>query len=315
VLLGKSVAVRQLRSQIQRIAPYFRTALIRGETGSGKEHVGRSLHALSPGAEGPFIVAQAAQLAASANGRETSGQASMSAAALLVESARGGTLYIERVGELSPGLQTAMFRFLRAVDLRRPALAQSSPAIFGGTESRHAELRILAACDRDLRTLSAVGQFRQDLYAQLAGVEIFVPALRERVEDIPELAGWMLRQFAEQTGQGAKLLDEAAAAQLQESFWPDNLRELVRAVKSAAGVAEGAIIEPRHLRGPMEAGFSNSVARPGVGPVRLQDVVQHHVLEVLTRCGGNKLRAAELLGISRSTLYRMLDASQPPGDS
>jgi DNA-binding NtrC family response regulator len=311
IVLGKSLAVRQLRSQIQRIAPYFRIALIRGEAGSGKQLVARHLHALSSHADGPFVVAQAETLAECASRREPMGRTSLAGVASVLESARGGTLYIEGVGELSFGQQAAMFRLLRAIDGRRGPL-HASHKNFGRSGTARNDLRILAASERDIRTLCAVGQFRQDLYAHLAGVEIFVPALRQRVEDISELAGWMLRQFAEQTGQGQKLLAESAIAQLQDSPWPANLRGLARAVTHAATLAEGPIIEPRHLMALVESASGNVTAAPAVRLERLQDVVQQHVLEVLTRCGGNKLRAAELLGISRSTLYRMLDSSLKP---
>jgi len=311
VLLGESVAIRRLRSQIQRIAPYFRTALIRGEIGAGKQLVGRAIHALSPGANGPFIVTNSYTIAESVANSESTRSATSSSAASLLESANGGTLYLDSVGELPTALQAALFRFIRTCEERRTAPAAAIRNDFRRTsphslDSRLAPPRILAASDRDLRTLAAIGQFRQDLYARLSAVEIFVPPLRQRVEDIPVLSAWLLRRLAEQTGQSPKMLAEATLTQLQGRMWPNNLSELERAVSQAAALAEGAIIEPRHLLSLVEAPPSTP---PPVKIERLQDVIQNHVLDVLTRCGGNKLRAAELLGISRSTLYRMLDAS------
>ena len=297
ILLGESVAVRRLRSQIQRIAPYFRTALIRGEVGSGKQEVARALHAHSPGAEGPFVVANAGELAAS-----------------LLESARGGTLYLGGVGELSFGLQEVLFRFLRTCDEQRavtPVIEPRFPARDLGIgrrdrDARRRDTRILASSDRDLRTLSAIGQFRQDLYARLAAVEILVPPLRQRFEDIPFLAGWLLRRLAENSGQVPKMLAGATVAQLQERAWPSNFRELERVVTQAAALAEGALIEPRHLLALVEPGFANVPVAQGVKMEPLHDVMMRHVVNVLTDCSGNKVRAAEVLGISRSTLYRML---------
>ena len=295
---------RRLRSQIQRIAPYFRTALLRGETGSGKQLVARAIHALSPAADGPFIVANACSLAQSVAGGETS-----PSAASLLESAQGGALYIESVGELPFALQAALFRFIRACEEHRNLPPQSSPSDFLRSGPARIDTRIIASSDRDLRVLAAIGQFRQDLYSRLSAVEILVPPLRQRVEDIPLLVDWLLRRIAADSGQSPKLLDKATLAQLQQRLWPNNLRELERVVIQAAALAEGAVVEPRHLLALVDPAPSTTPRSPAVHIERLHDVIQQHVLDVLTRCGGNKLRASQLLGISRSTLYRMLDAA------
>ena len=321
-LLGESAAICRLRSQIQRIAPYFRTALIRGEIGSGKQMVARYLHACSPGAGGPFIVTSATALAESFADDVAVHRGATPTTAILLESAHGGTLYLKGVGELSFGLQAALLRFIRACEERRAA-PMAGRTSFKGTDRRESgarvgparvpapgmpATRILAASDRDLRMLSAIGQFRQDLYARLAAVEIMVPPLRQRVEDIPILAAWLLHQLAEETGRGPRLFAASTLAQLQGHLWPNNLRELERVVVQAAALAEGELIEPRHLLALIDRTPVGLAATPAVKIERLHEVVHQHVLDVLTRCGGNKLRAAELLGISRSTLYRMLDA-------
>ena len=308
VLLGDSVAIRRLRSQIQRIAPYFRTALIRGETGSGKQLVARAIHDLSTGANGPFIVANASALAESIAKGDLARASSSPSAASLLASANGGTLYLDSVGELPFTLQAALFRFIRACEERRSVAPPASRNDFRRSEPARIDTRILASTDRDLRVLASIGQFRQDLYARLSAVEILVPPLRQRIEDIPILAAWLLRRIAGETGQIPKLLAKSTLTQLQERLWPNNLRELERVVAQAAALAEGAIVEPRHLLALVEPANTNPASQPAIHIERLHDVIQQHVLAVLTRCGGNKLRAAELLGISRSTLYRMLDA-------
>jgi DNA-binding NtrC family response regulator len=309
VMLGESVAVRRLRSQIRRIAPYFRTALIRGETGSGKELVARCLHAGSPGARGPFIMAQAAVLAEPFARGESSPVVGIRPAVSLLESAHGGTLFLKDVGELSFALQAGLFRFLRACEELRGAVPGAAHVRIDRAD---AQARVLAACDRDLRALALIGQFRQDLYAHLSAVEILVPPLRQRVEDIPAIGEWLLRRLAEQTRQSPKRLAEATIAQLKKAPWPGNLRGLERVVCQAAALAEGASIELRHLLALVEPGCAGAAAAPRAKPERLHDVIQQHVLDVLGRCGGNKLRAAEVLGISRSTLYRMLNAKAGP---
>jgi DNA-binding NtrC family response regulator len=308
VLLGGSVAVRRLRSQIQRIAPHFRIALIRGEMGCGKEQIARAVHALSPAADGPFIATHAATLAESVAAGEEARPGRRSAAGSLLESASGGTLYLRGAGELTFNLQTALLEFLRECDRYRGMPPLTRPTRIGSSARRPAEIRILVGSDRDLRTLAAIGQFREDLYAQVSAVEIFAPPLRQRVEDIPLIAEWLLRRMADATGQAAKELAEETGFRLQEHLWPNNLRELERVVCQAAALADGALIEPRHLLSVVEPAYGKLARGPAVRPVRLHDVIQQHVLGVLTECGGNKLRAAEVLGISRSTLYRMLDS-------
>jgi DNA-binding NtrC family response regulator len=305
ILLGESLPIRRLRSQVQRIAPYFRTALIRGEVGAGKQLVARAIHAHGPCAGGPFIVSNATTLA------ESVAEASTSPAAALLDSAHGGTLYLEAVGELPFALQPGFLRFIRACEERRAAPFGNRPELPRtdfNTGSRLPDTRILAATHRDLRTLSAIGQFRQDLYARLSVVEIFVPPLRHRVEDIPVLAEWLLRRLATRTGHNPKWLAQSTLERLQAHPWPNNLRELEIVLGQAAALAEDDLIEPRHLLALVEP-ITHTPAPAAPSLERLQDIIQQHVLAVLTRCGGNKLRAAELLGISRSTLYRMLDAS------
>lgn len=311
MLLGSSVAARQLRSQVQRISPHFRIALIRGEAGSGKEYVARAIHALSGGVAGPFIVSEAAALAEfRAERRSPTTVTPLS----LLESASGGILYLRRVGNLSLGLQASLMRVLHNMEDRRVAAAY---APYAEPERRKADqraIRVLVASDSDLRTRCAVGQFRQDLYEHLCAVEIFVPPLRERLEDIPDLAGWLLRRLASRAGVRAKLLAKETAEQLQRQSWTGNLRELETVIMHAAALAEGRIIEPRHLLPLIGHEDINAAALPEKKLLRLQDIVQQHVMDVLNLCHGNKLRTAELLGISRSTLYRMLEAKPEDKD-
>jgi DNA-binding NtrC family response regulator len=312
VLLGESAAVRHLRAQVRRISPHFRTALIRGEAGTGKSLVARAIHAHSPVSDGPFVVAPAEYVVECLAAGESTCSATIHAAASLLASAQGGVLYLEGVGELSYPLQTTIYRFIRWAEERRTAPTNST---YNGPERRCANLRsaptrILASSRSDLRALALTGRFRQDLYTHLSAVEIIVPPLQQRVDDISELSTWLLNRLAEQAGQPFKRLTDAAMAHLKALPWPNNLRELEESVSRAASLAEDSTIERRHLLPLSEAEAAGQAAPLGRWPDRLHDVVQLHVLNILTRCGGNKLRAAELLGISRSTLYRMLGASQ-----
>jgi DNA-binding NtrC family response regulator len=307
VLHGGSVAVRRLRSQVERIAPYLRTALLCGEPGTGKRQLARAIHALSSGAERPFLELQSAELAeVIGEGKAVLPEGAPDSRTLL-ESVAGGTLYLGRVDELGPMEQAGLMRFLRSFEERRLAISRPSDRVRPDT-------RVLASTVRDLRTLASIGQYRQDVYARLSVVEIAVPSLQQRREDIPALAEFLLRRLAAQTGTRPKMLAPSTLAQLDGRPWPNNLQELERVLAQAALLAEGAVIEPRHLLAlvePRTHALPAASAQPKIE--RLDDVIQQHVLHVLTHCGGNKLRAAELLGISRSTLYRMLDAASVSG--
>ncbi|QHN03708.1 sigma-54-dependent Fis family transcriptional regulator [Granulicella sp. WH15] len=277
-LVGESPGARQLRQQIQRIAPYYRRALIMGEPGTGKEQVARRLHALSPSASAAFVACSATHLAENGSA---------------LEAARQGTLFVEDVGSLSLPLQDSLMRCL--LDLERRV------------RSRQAETRLIAASHSDLKRLTATGRFRQDLHNCISVVELRLQPLRERPEDLEAILDLCLSLTPPQLA-----LAPAARARLRSYNWPGNLRELEETVSAAATKAaeSGApFIDVEHLPELSES-VPPSIQPSEPPPVdRLDDVMRRHVMEVLSRCAGNKLKAAELLGISRSTLYRMLDGS------
>lgn len=286
-LLGDGVAVRQLRSQIERIAPYIRCGLIRGEIGAGKLAVAQAIHALSSRAAGPFLACDASRAVSCTTPDGANWTHSPASATEMAKAASEGTLYLAGVAELSIEDQAGLMRFLRACDDRQPG----------------SSTRIVAGTRRDLRSLVALGQFRNDLYERLSAVEILVPPLRHRAEDIGALADALLCRMADQFAAVPTKISPAAVLYLQQQPWPQNLRDLQRSLQQAAARASGATIEGRHLESLMDMNVAQG------GPTRLERleaVVERHVMEVLSHCGGNKLRAAEVLGISRSTLYRML---------
>ena len=163
---------------------------------------------------------------------------------------------------------------------------------------------MIASSGDDLRILASAGQFRPELYRQISMVEIAVPPLRERKEDIPELAMCFLASFAQENGRHVDRIADEAMKRLQAHRWPGNVREMENVLRDAVLQCEAMLLEAHHLPALAEETSSNTREN---AMTRLQDVVEQHVLQVLKNCGGNKLRAAEVLGISRSTLYRMLD--------
>ena len=275
--VGASDAMQRLRSQIKRIAPYFRTALVTGNPGTGKEGVARMLHALSPCADGEFVAAESAALAETMM-RDESGPLLDSVAG----TATGGTLYLSEVGEVPLPMQGALLRLWSA--------------------SGRGKMRVVAGTHRDLRTMGVTGQFRPDLAQRLMGIELAVPALGERREDVGEVIEAVLRCIG---GERELVLSSDAMARLLAHRWMGDVAEVDQVLRAAANAAgRRATIESGNLPElrVAEAGIEDEIRLE-----KLEDVVRQHVLGVLTRCGGNKLRAAEILGISRSTLYRMLE--------
>jgi DNA-binding NtrC family response regulator len=175
------------------------------------------------------------------------------------------------------------------------------------------ELRIIASTEEDLKILVSTGRFSQELYQRLATVDITLPPLRERMEDLPELARYFLERFAALYGRGVRAIADEGMEQMQKHPWPGNVSELESVLRSSVLRSEGEVLEPHHLPSfPARNRPEQAIAEVNKS-VRLQDVIEQHVLRVLKDCGGNKLRAAEMLGISRSTLYRMLDAGVSAG--
>ncbi len=320
-LIGDSAAVHRLRLQVNRIGPHFRSVLIRGEAGTEKVQVARTLHALSHKAAGDFIHCSAASLFSlnrpdrpdktDRPGRSGTPATTedvppaLTAPRLLRErsletlaaSASGGTLYLEEVDQLSPTAQATLLRILR-----RHEFAEA-----GGHIAQRLGCRIIASTSEGLKALASAGRFAQELYQRLAAVEIVVPPLRERTGDLAELIQRALDRLTQPAAAARLTISPEAFEHMRDYSWPGNLQELEAVLESAAARCEAGTIELRHLP-PLSSNQTPMAAEQIEANVRLQDVIERHVMLVLKACGGNKLRAAERLGISRSTLYRMLEA-------
>ena len=271
--------MRRLRLQIERIGPHFRTVLVRGEMGTGKELVARALHARSGGAREPFVVCHAASLDEEALGE---GHEFIHGRMRLVNAR---TLFVDGAEEMSMSAQQWLLR----------ALEQKT-------------LRVIVSTARDLRSMAATGRFRPDLYHRLAMVEIVVEPLRNRIDDIPALAMHFVKRFSGQYERGIDAIADAAMARLRSHLWPGNVREFENALRNGVLQCEGTVLEAKDLSSLTQFAESSAGHTQQLEmPARLQDVVEQHVVRVLRECSGNKVRAAEMLGISRSTLYRMLE--------
>ncbi len=299
-LVGSSAAMRKVVSMIEKVAATDATVLIRGASGTGKELVARALHTNSLRRERPLVTINCAALQETLLESELFGHekgaftGAVQAKAGLVEVAEGGTLFIDEIGEMAPGLQAKLLRVLEDGHYRR----------VGGTREVRADVRILAATNRPLEEEIKAGHFREDLYYRLNVVTIDLLPLRERRQDIPELIEHFL--CTRQLGSRRYQMQPEALEALKRYDWPGNVRELANVLERAQILAEDHLITlddlPEGLVEPAAfAGFA------GDNPDLLREVERRHVMEILKREKGNKVHAAKVLGISRRALYRLID--------
>jgi DNA-binding NtrC family response regulator len=292
-IVGSSGAMKRLRQQVRRIGPHFRAVLVSGEAGTGKELVARALHRMSPASNAPFVICRAAAIEDALVKHKGSSGTGDDVEGLMRSSARG-TLFLDGISDLTLEAQGWLLRALTQYEL-----------------TRKTDLRVIASTAGDLKISLSTGRFSHELYRLLATVDITLLPLRERMEDLPELAGHFLDRIAQFYGRAVCEIADEAMERMQRYSWPGNVGELETVLRNSVLRCDEEVLQPHQL--PSFAA-ANHPAEPIAGTsrsVRLHDVIEQHVLRVLKDCGGNKLRASEMLGISRSTLYRMLDAGAP----
>ncbi|TVR11259.1 MAG: sigma-54-dependent Fis family transcriptional regulator [Planctomycetota bacterium] len=324
-MIGSTPAMQEVYRRIAAAAATDMGVLITGPSGSGKELVARALHRHSRREMAPFIAVNCGALPdnlveSELFGHEAGAFTDAHAQKIgRVEAAHGGTLFLDEIGELPPPAQVKLLRFLEDQRFVR----------VGGEREMQVDVRIIAATNRDLATAISGGQFREDLSYRLRVVSIDLPPLRERLDDIPELARFFLNRVAERLGRRISLT-EVAMDILSSYHWPGNVRELRHALEEAAVLATGGVIGPEHLslqhahdHGLPVRGFDAAVRQEVQRLLHHQDGAVHaHLLErveqiaireALARTEGNQLRAAALLGINRITLKKRLDQAQETG--
>jgi two-component system response regulator HydG len=303
-LVGQSPAFRSLLDTIRQAAPSSATVLLVGESGTGKELAARALHELSPRAGGPFVPVNCgafpetlleAELFGVEKGAFTGATARRQGR---FERAHGGTLLLDEVGEMPFGAQVKLLRALQESEIER----------LGGTQTVPIDVRVVAATSKDLGREVAEGRFREDLFYRLNVVEIRLPPLSWRREDIPLLADHFLRRFAAKNGKTVRGFTPEAVAALEDYAWPGNVRELEHAVERAVVLARGEVLEAADLpesvrKGPR--GSAGHVVIPIGTP--LEEVERRVLHETLRHTGGDKTMAARLLGIAARTIYRKLE--------
>jgi DNA-binding NtrC family response regulator len=301
-VVGRSESMLQVFKTAARVASTDATVLIQGESGTGKELVARAIHQSSPRAAGPFVAVDCGAIAEGvleselfghARGAFTGAQAMRRG---LFEEASGGTLFLDEIGDVGPNLQARLLRALQEGTIRR----------VGTNEPIAVDVRAVAATNRDLEQAVKEGSFRADLYYRLNVVAILIPPLRERREDVPLLA----EHFAHKHGRGEGAAISPAARDLLVAYhWPGNVRELENIIARALALNPSGVILPDDLPEAIHAEPSGESAPAGlIGPERptLEELEGRYARQVLRETGGNKSRAAAVLGIDRKTLYRIL---------
>lgn len=302
-IIGRSPAISEVFDLLRKVSKHYYTALITGPTGAGKELFAHALHSLSPVSGERFVVCNCSALVDTLLESQLFGHVrgaftgAFDTRPGLFEYAAGGTVFLDEIGETSLQMQAKLLRVIQNREIQR----------VGSPEVKKVDVHVVAATNRDLRAEVSAGRFREDLFYRLSTIEIRVPGLTERTDDIPLLLRYFLKRSNEQYGKHIQGLTRRAEAALARYPWPGNVRELENAISSAAITSTGELLDfedlPKHIQsGPVHMSPNSDSWRP----VTLEEVERFHVQRVLDLCEGNQVRAAEILGIGRTSLYRHL---------
>jgi DNA-binding NtrC family response regulator len=322
-MIGRGAAMQELFGLVRRLAPHVHVALVTGETGTGKELVARALHKLGPRRDRRFVTVNCSAVVETLFESELFGHVRGAFTGAtdhkpgLFELADGGTLFLDEIGELPQSVQAKLLRVLELGEVNR----------VGSLEPRKVNVHIVAATNRDLRLDVAAGRFRSDLFYRLNVVEIRLPALRDRREDVPYLTAAFIRASAERLQKRVVGITPAAERLLVEARWDGNVRELRNVIERACILADGELLLDREVAAampstavqgsgwpaPSAAGVTAGPAGlrrltpPGSDVERLETIEREHIQRALEHAGGNKKAAAQMLGLSRRALYRRLE--------
>jgi two-component system NtrC family response regulator len=301
-IIASSAEMLQVLRNIEKIAPTDVTVLLLGESGTGKELLAQAIHKLSRRSHGQFVPINCAAIPETLLESELFGHEKGAFTGALrqnigkIESADGGTLFLDEIGDVPLPMQVKLLRFLQDQIIER----------IGGRKPIQVDARIICATNQDLDRLMSEGRFREDLYYRLNGVTVRVPALRERVGDAVFLASFFLRRFAAEYGRPVRGFTPAALAAIKQYAWPGNVRELENRIKRSVVMTEGTLLTPADL------GLAASEEEPQSLAIRAARArAEREVLQLaLAQAGSNLSKAAKLLGISRPTLYDLMQQHQ-----
>jgi DNA-binding NtrC family response regulator len=300
-LIAQSPAMHTVLDLVERVAPTDATLLIQGESGTGKEVIAKAVHHASARAARPFVAVNCGAVPETLLESELFGymRGAFTGAATaklgLFEEADGGTLFLDEIAEMPAALQVKLLRALQSGEVRR----------LGATQVATIDVRVIAATHGNLATLISQGSFREDLFYRLNVIQIVLPPLRDRREDIPPLAEHFLGRSAGKLGRALRLSPQTLERLLRYP-WPGNVRELENAIERAAILARSDIVEPDDLPPHVSAGLQLGPSPALPRQITLADAERFHILQTLERFGRNHSGAAEALGIGRTTLWRKL---------
>ena len=311
-IVGKSPAMLEMFDLARKVAKHFTNVLVSGPTGSGKELVARALHQMSPVTAERFAICNCSALVDTLLESQLFGHVRGSFTGAsdtrpgLFEYANGGTVFLDEVGETSLAMQSKLLRVIQNREIQR----------VGSPEVKKVDVRVIAATNRDLRSAVLAGRFREDLFYRLSTIEIRVPGLADRPEDIPILVQHFLKKYSDAYGKIFQGLTRRTQVVLLQHDWPGNVRELENVISSAAITAASDFIDvgdlPEHLQRP-RGRITGS--REDWRPLPLAEMRRIHIQRVLDMCNGNRVRASQILGIGRTSLYRFLKrAEKRPSD-
>ncbi len=301
-IVAKGATMRPVLDLVCRVAPSDATILILGESGTGKELIARAIHARSRRADRAFVAVDCGSLPDALLESELFGHArgaftgAVADKKGLFEEANGGTIFLDEIGVMSLSTQVKLLRVLQEQTIRR----------VGRTTPITIDVRVLAAANQQLETLVDKGLFRDDLYYRLNGIALNIPPLRERQEDIIPLAGHFLKLYCDKLGKPLLRIAPEAMDLLLRYAWPGNVRELEKAIERAVVLTQSETISAQDLPPAVTGSLEAGALAPSRKALSLAEVEKAHVLSVLYEHGWNQARAAEELGISRTTLWRKL---------
>lgn len=307
-IIGRDKKMLEVFDLTRNVAATGVPVLIQGESGTGKELIAAAIHNESPRARKLFVPVNCGALPEGLLESELFGHVRGAFTGATrdkkgrFELADGGTIFLDEIGDVSPAMQVKLLRVLQDGTFER----------VGGTQTIRSDVRVVSATNKDLKAEIAAGRFREDLFYRLCVMPILLPPLRDRRGDIPLLAEHFLRRFADEAGRSEASLSSGALDVLLSYPWPGNVRELQNALQFALVKCQGSILEPPHLPPQL---LSEPMLQPGIasaiaiseGPLHRGKLDAASVADALKRTGGNKVRAAKLLGVGRATLYRFLD--------
>lgn len=307
-MVGRAPVMQELFALLRRLAPHVRITLVTGETGTGKELVARALHQLGPRRNKRFITINCSAVVESLFESELFGHVRGAFTGAtenkigMFEAADGGTLFLDEVGELPASAQAKLLRALELGEIQR----------VGALDTRKVDVHVVAATNRDLRAEVAAARFRQDLLYRLNVVEVGIPPLRERREDITYLTAAFIEACRKRMGVGITALTPGAERALLDHSWPGNVRELRNVVERACMLADGQLLTERDVAGALPAASITPPLTLHAQKGATKRLDAGDIQRALADNGGNKAAAARVLGLSRRALYRRLETTQPP---